>query len=102
MRCPECGSYNLGCKDTRESKTHPGRRARRHKCQDCGHRFSTIEITLEEYENLCGLRKCERRAVVAKYRTRVIGILTAMKEGATTATCAVCDVLLAQILQIEV
>lgn len=102
MRCTKCGSYNLRCIDSRESTTHPGRRHRRHKCQDCGHRFTTIEIALEEYENLCGLRKCEHRAVVAKFRTKVIGILTAMKEGATTATCAVCDVLLAQILQIEV
>ena len=70
MRCHECGSGNLGCMESRESKSHPGRRKRRHKCRDCSARFSTIEITLEEYENLTtgmanhdALRKMKDRAV---------------------------------------
>jgi transcriptional regulator NrdR family protein len=62
MRCPDCGSYNLGCIDTRESKTYPGRRTRRHKCQDCGHRFSTIEIPVEEYQDLTTIAEKWRKA----------------------------------------
>lgn len=52
MRCPECGSYNIGCKDSRESITYPGKRRRRHKCLSCGQGFATIEITVEEYQAL--------------------------------------------------
>lgn len=52
MRCPKCGSENLRCMESRESISYPGRRRRRHKCQNCGARFSTIEITVEEYQEL--------------------------------------------------
>ena len=88
MRCPECGSLNTGCKDSRESKTYPGKRWRRHKCQECGEIFSTIEITLEEYENLTtgmanhdALRKMKDRAVDM--------LLTARKAGGDLQRAAV-------------
>lgn len=69
MKCPECGSENLGCVDSRESIAYPGRRRRRHKCKNCGQAFATIEIAMEEYEKLTasratmdGLRKIKQRA----------------------------------------
>lgn len=72
MRCQKCGSYNIGCKDSRESRSHPGRRHRRQKCKDCGATWATIEINLEEYQELTasratmdGLRKMKQRAAAA-------------------------------------
>jgi len=45
MKCPECGSENTGCIDSRNGKKN---RRRRYICQDCGGRFSTYEIYADE------------------------------------------------------
>lgn len=68
MRCPKCGSYNIGCKDSRESRSYPGRRHRRKKCKDCGTTWATIEITREEYEELTAKR--ENHESLQKMRDR--------------------------------
>ena len=73
MRCPECGSANLICIESRESISHPGRRRRRHKCRDCGARFSTIEITEEEYQELTTKR--ENHESLRKMRSRAVAKL---------------------------
>lgn len=41
MTCPNCGSENTGCIDSRTGKR---KRRRRYVCQDCGGRFTTYEI----------------------------------------------------------
>lgn len=68
MRCPKCGSYNIGCKDSRESRSYPGRRHRRQKCRDCGATWATIEIPLEEYQELTTKR--ENHESLRKMRDR--------------------------------
>ena len=40
MICPNCGSVNTKCKDTRQ---RPNCRYRRYHCLECGKRFSTKE-----------------------------------------------------------
>ena len=46
MHCPKCSSDDLKVLDTRAGKVASTRRRR--ECQDCGHRFSTIEEILME------------------------------------------------------
>ena len=41
MVCPECGSENTYCKDSRQNKN---RRRRRYQCADCNVRFTTVEV----------------------------------------------------------
>ena len=41
MICPECGSENNNCKDSRQIRE---RRRRRYLCNNCGARFTTYEI----------------------------------------------------------
>lgn len=41
MTCPNCGSENTGCID---SRTVPRKRRRRYECWGCGGRFTTYEI----------------------------------------------------------
>lgn len=43
--CPECNGDNLKCVDSRLKEDHL--RRRRYACKDCGHRFTTFEMTLE-------------------------------------------------------
>ena len=45
MKCPECGSENTGCIDSRNGKKN---RRRRYICKVCGGRFSTYEIYADE------------------------------------------------------
>lgn len=48
MRCPACGSYNTTVTDTRrkviEEKSYIDTVYRRHKCKECGFRFTTYEM----------------------------------------------------------
>ena len=44
MNCPKCGSYQVGVIDT---KPKPSGIRRRRKCQDCGYRFTTMEVNME-------------------------------------------------------
>jgi len=52
--CPKCGGRirMLNTEPNRE-----GSRSRRYGCQDCGHRFSTIEVPLDWVEELRDLRQ---------------------------------------------
>jgi hypothetical protein len=62
-RCIECGSFQVLTRDSRSSYTSPPSRMsyladlgieryvwRRLHCQDCRHRWSTCEVTLEEMQ----------------------------------------------------
>ncbi len=49
MKCPKCKSENSMILDSRTCGDHT---RRRRKCCDCGTRFSTEEITKEEYQHL--------------------------------------------------
>lgn len=99
MRCTKCGSYNLGCKDSRDSKDYPGRRWRRQKCKECGGTFSTIEITVEEYENLTA-RKANYDAL-RKMKDRAVGLLLASSKGDDTLRRAAVESVLRQVLGLE-
>ena len=49
MNCPMCKSENLYTVDSRQQNFGVQRRK---KCADCGHRFTTAEIPLDEYKEL--------------------------------------------------
>ena len=48
MRCPRCGGYQCKCIDSRLDSVSNERR-RRYEC-DCGHRFTTMELTKQDLE----------------------------------------------------
>ena len=48
MMCPKCGSVHSEVIDSRLSPNNSTRRRR--WCKDCGIRFSTVEIIVEEHE----------------------------------------------------
>lgn len=50
MRCPQCACEDLKTHDTRQRYDEDGDFAytvRIRRCKDCGHRFRTIEIEVE-------------------------------------------------------
>ena len=47
MRCPKCKSSMLKCIDSRPIN---GRTRRRYECLKCRERFSTVEISVEDYK----------------------------------------------------
>lgn len=49
MNCPICNSDKLICTDSRPSR---GNTRRRKECQMCAHRFTTLEISADEYKTL--------------------------------------------------
>lgn len=49
MNCPKCKSEQIGVRDTRIYEKCV---KRRRLCFDCGFRFSTVEISVNEYETL--------------------------------------------------
>ena len=49
MKCAKCGGKNFDCIDTRRVSDTIRRRK---VCLDCGYRFSTQEISIEEYHDL--------------------------------------------------
>lgn len=49
--CPKCQSPRLLVCDSRSWKNNDYF-SRRRKCKECGHRFSTVEIDKDEYEEL--------------------------------------------------
>lgn len=65
MNCPKCDAHTC-VKDTREKGDAV--RRRRH-CPVCGHRFSTLELTVEAYSKLSSAKRVahapSRRAVQA-------------------------------------
>ena len=54
--CPECNSAQLYVVDSRNNKEDYV--ARRRKCEACGHRFPTVEIPKDVYDDL--IRKRNR------------------------------------------
>jgi transcriptional regulator NrdR family protein len=60
MRCPLCHSGRLSVEDSRH---RDGFVYRRRECRDCGHRFSTIEIPMADWD------RCQQgKQVVARLR----------------------------------
>ena len=49
--CPECGSKDNGVADTR-SNDKPRGIYRRRVCKECGLRFTTYEITEEDFDRI--------------------------------------------------
>lgn len=49
MNCPKCGHDVVSCIDSRPRN---GTIYRRRKCMECGHRFSTLEISLDDMDRL--------------------------------------------------
>lgn len=50
MRCPNCGSEEQVCIDSRMYKNNWQRRRR--ECNHCGTRWTTFEISAQEYRDL--------------------------------------------------
>ena len=48
--CPKCGDEHVQVLETSASATVIVRRRR--ECKQCGYRFSTVEITVDDYEAL--------------------------------------------------
>ncbi len=65
MVCPKCGeAYNIS---VLESRTDGQTRRRRRRCNQCGERYSTYEISSEQYYAISRLRRmaaalCEEAA----------------------------------------
>lgn len=59
MICDICGSDNTKVVDTRQYNEY---RRRRHYCNDCGCRFTTYEISADEFERLMEEKKDEKYA----------------------------------------
>lgn len=51
LACPACGRHRLAVIDSRKSNGH-GAVRRRRKCEDCGYRYSTIEISEAVFKSL--------------------------------------------------
>lgn len=49
MVCPKCSGGSTICKDSRYKD---GTVYRRRMCQDCGWRFTTIEVSLETFNSM--------------------------------------------------
>ena len=49
MNCPKCRSGNI---DILDSRRHEDCVKRRRMCLDCGFRYSTIEINVDEYKTM--------------------------------------------------
>lgn len=45
MKCPKCGSNNVYVKDSRREGDLI---KRRRSCADCGHRFGSVEVAVEQ------------------------------------------------------
>lgn len=60
MTCPKCGSWQLRIADSRPADFTVNRKR---ECLDCGHRFSTVEITLKEYEEVMAVMVQKRQLV---------------------------------------
>ena len=58
MNCKLCGKRMT----TTDSRLAPYGVRRRHKCESCGHRFSTVEIPMSEYKFLINFVKTNEGA----------------------------------------
>ena len=48
--CDKCGSYNMYTSNTRNDRNSKCYVSRRRICKDCNNRYSTVEITMDEYK----------------------------------------------------
>jgi hypothetical protein len=69
IRCPHCLSEGSAVVDSRDCVGRDARR-RRHACTECGERFTTYEITADEYDQLRG---------VNIDRTTIVEAITALR-----------------------
>lgn len=60
MKCPKCNSEQLHVVDRR---IRNGLIVRRRQCLDCLHRFNTVEITMDEYDNVLAVMEQKRQLV---------------------------------------
>lgn len=60
LKCPKCGEAGLRCADSRPTDEATKIRRRR-VCDECEHRFSTIEILLDDYNRYLNAQKMEKR-----------------------------------------
>jgi transcriptional regulator NrdR family protein len=76
LACPNCGEQALDVIDTNQAQNVLVRRRR--ACRKCGHRFSTVEIPAEEYDQLVKVRD---QAGAARYRQALQAILKIVVEA---------------------
>lgn len=81
--CPRCGSQDTHVCDSRGNRDS-SRRRRRRFCEGCDHRFSTVEITLAEYEALLGSTALAqvKRELIAVIDRRMVGRIVPRPEAA--------------------
>jgi len=60
LKCPVCGGAGIGTVDSR--RIGDKYRQRRRRCSDCYHRFSTFEISADEYWALKSVEREQARA----------------------------------------
>ena len=72
MQCPKCKAHGLACHDSRPYNETIRRRRR---CLNCGYRFSTVEISIEDYHKLK-----ENEAETADVLSNIEEILTKVRE----------------------
>lgn len=51
IKCPVCGSTKVYVKDSRSFNDGEHKRRRR-ECGECGHRWTTVEVTLKEFQTI--------------------------------------------------
>ena len=66
MRCPKCDSENTSILDSRIR--NDGNTRRRRRCRNCQYRFSSIEIDIDEYDDLKELAKSIQKVLVLANR----------------------------------
>lgn len=76
IQCSACGSQQSSVVDSRPRDDACTRRRR--KCDDCGHRWSTVEVSLEDYqasldsESLEAMRTAYRALKAAFHRLNTV------------------------------
>lgn len=54
MKCPVCGEEKIGIG---RSSSKEDSIVRRRVCENCGNRWSTIEVDLDQYDSMCSTVK---------------------------------------------
>ena len=75
MKCPKCNALGLTCID---SRPYNETIKRRRKCLNCGYRFSTVEIGIDDYSKLKE-READAADVLSELEA-VLGKVIALKE----------------------
>lgn len=73
MNCPKCNGYQNSCVD---SRIRNGRIKRRRVCSECGHRYNTVEIVMEELDRLY-----QKEAIMNSLLNYAAEVQNEMKEG---------------------